>query len=267
VGKVVPSSSRLTPRDLNILSHIAKNGFSQISDIEEKFFDNSKNRNVYRRLNILVQMGLIEKLRGERRVLLGVKIAKNKIPYLIENKFIYENSNGLCNSYKSSYQHDLKLQKIREVLEQSPIVSNYIPEHTLKRKFQKKNGPFEINSEKLKIPDALFTLKTPNETLQIALELECSRKSKARYRNFFKKLSQLKYIDSVFVLYEDGIIKELLMEILKEMREKYKSSTIYKINKGFYFIGYKQFLNLKLECPVQGENEEFTLKSLEPKTH
>lgn len=267
MGKIVPSSSRLTPRDLSILSHIAKNGFSQISDIEEKFFEGNKNRNVYRRLNILVKMGLIEKLRGERRVLLGVKIAKNKIPYLIESKFIHENSKSLCNSYRSSYEHDLKLQKIREVFEQSLLISNYIPEHTLKRKYQKENSPFEISSEKLKIPDAVFTLKTSNETLQIALELECSRKSKVRYRNFFKKLSQLKYIDSAFIIYEDGTIKELLMEILKEMREKYKGSTLYKVNKGFYFIEYKQFLNLKLECPIQGENEEFTLKSLELKTY
>lgn len=259
--KATPQQFKLTERDTKLLRYIGENRFITIPEIRKRFWADSGSGNEFRRLRILRKNGFIEKLTGDKDVTLGYRIGKKGRKFIqflgIENESSYPKI-----SYKTAFDHDEKLLKVREVLEKSPLVSEYIPEHMVRMMLGKRHGKQRKRDETYKVPDALFKLKTAQGTFPVALELECTRKTYKRYRHFLGTLATTKDAKLIFVVCEDSKTLLILRNLLEEVRNENNFVKVSKTDNGFYFVLLQNLLTEDLDAILDGEGKRFSLNSL-----
>lgn len=252
---------RLTPRDLTILHFIGRNGFATGRDIGRKFFEDGSKSSYLRRLGKLRVMGMLAPLRGDHDAYLGyitTRLARERL----REEGIVITPGRVAGRFKSSYGHDLMLQRIRETLEQSHLVSQFRSESELRSEAAKRKGRPLSSEDLIKVPDGCFMLKCPSHTLSIALELELATKTQRRYRKMLRALCTIPNHDCVFILSgKDGTMKRL-EELLKEVRAKDPFVKCFPDYRGIYFGLASELLAKGQDAKFYGEGKTFTLNEL-----
>ena len=168
----------------------------------------------------------------------------------------------LQSEFRSTFDHDKILLELRNVLETSPLVSDFLPEHRVREVLSEKYGYRPDQGNGYKIPDGMFYLKTAKRKFRVALELELTMKSKNRYVKLMKQLSLSRDWDVIFIISKDKVLKQKMEGILSAVRKSDYDIKLSKLNHGIYFATLSEFLSFKLECPLAGENKTFSLAGL-----
>jgi len=259
-------SIRITDRDRKIFAAIAENRFLTAKEIGERFWPTTKSKHHHERLRLFTRLRYLEHLLGDNSTRLGFRLADKGIAELHSEEL---KSKALANrsfSYKSTFDHDKLLTRIRAIFETSPLVSNYLSEHEVRSLLAVRYGREEEKGEKgYKVPDALFSLRTPRGTRTVALELELSTKSVERYRKIFRELLTSSDFDVVFFITKSDDMTSNLSRLLDEVRENDMAVRSALRKHRFYFVSLEEFLNKRLEACFEGTERVFSLSALKEK--
>lgn len=180
---------RVTSRDLDIIEYILEMKFSCIEDIHFKFFKVTKSglqssclRWARERISNLVRLNYISVIKDVCHKTLytvttrGYFYLKNS-----RNQKIY--SRPLISVDNRTFDHDHRVIRLRNILEEQKKASNWISERQLS----------EIDEVKKYLstefrPDAVYK---DSEGRKVAFELEIARKSKERYQTKIKRYIQI----------------------------------------------------------------------------
>ncbi len=250
-------------RDARILLYLAKHSFASPRNVEREFFRGIAHRNHYRAIKRLKQRGLVEDIYGDNETLLGFKLSKKGIR--ITKTVLGPDGSVLTpqGQFRSTYDHDDLLIRLRSVLETSPAISHFCPEQTVRETFAKKYGHSEQEGSGYKVPDATFQLKTRKRNFRVALELELTRKSKRRYRKIIKQLALSRDWDVVFFMLKEASLRKVITDILTELRAKDPEVRLAKFRHGFYFTQLSEVLTHGTSCEFHGEEKSFRISEIE----
>ncbi|MGE0632169.1 MAG: hypothetical protein AB7O96_07155, partial [Pseudobdellovibrionaceae bacterium] len=172
---------RIVGRDVLLLRLLSEYGCVDAQRIKAKLWNgNPISRAHYRRLGILKKMGLIENVLGDQGVGLGYRISR------LGQKVLAESGNEIetavnRRTYKTQFEHDQLLIDIRRILEKSPVIREFKTEAEVKNELLGgSKGPVDWKTAPT-IPDGTFVYEVPGQRLRVALELEITQKSRARY--------------------------------------------------------------------------------------
>jgi len=253
----------LQERDILILRHLLIHRFATAEQIRNLFWSKElAYPNHYRRLGELMRERFIQKLVGDHGVHLGYTLTPQGISYLKQSGASVDTTQTKRVFYRSTFAHDKALNDVRVILEKSPIVSDYFSELQVRVTLAKRHGIQASRDEKYKVPDALFTLKTRKGPLVVALELEMTLKSKARYQKIFEQLSINSDFQLIFIIAKTESMKIRLIELLNEVRRNNVWVKAHRIKPGFYFSTLTEVMAMGLDARMHGEGEEFSLNDL-----
>ncbi len=177
-----------TERDLLLLEQLESYGVLSTQQIRELIFKGINTRTVLRRLRLLKQRGFIFSSEGLPNGGLAWILSKKSASLFkhdIETKMINKNT----------LQHDVAISSIRIQLERLKIAESWTSEHILKKEvarsvYEKRENSLSYVDEPPIVPDSLFITKHEGEMKAVALELELSLKSKARYKKIFSQYKE-----------------------------------------------------------------------------
>ena len=204
-----------TDRDLLLLELLESYGVLSTQQIRELVFKGTNTRTVLRRLRVLKQKGFIYSSEGLPNGGLAWILSKKSallFKHDIETKIINKNS----------LQHDVAVSAIRIQLERLKIATSWTAEHIFRKELISSCGGQEdfrkYHAEFSLIPDSLFTIKDEEEEeiKTVALELEFSLKSKARYKKIFSKYKDKKNISFVWYVVLNKSVGEVLSKLWDE---------------------------------------------------
>ncbi len=245
-------------RDMKILVHLVKHGFASPQNLEDTFFKGEANRNHYRAIVRLKRRRLVENLIGDNNQFLGYQATKRgqEIAARLNGGKL---SHAPRYQFRTNYDHDELLVRIRSIFETSSAISQFRPEQVIREELAKQYGYKEEEGSGYKVPDGLFVLRSPKGSKKVALELELTRKSSNRYRKIVKQLATSEDWDIVFFVTKDKNIPRVVREILKELKEKDIDVQDAPHLHGFYFCDLAEVLDKKLEAKFTGEGSTFSL--------
>ena len=253
---------RLQDRDLRLLVYMAANHFAP-TDIIRDLFWNEKKTNAYnRRLRKLRKLGLVEPHTSTRAHTLSYRITDHGRG-ILNARGISPLVSGARRNYGSTYHHDRKVHYVRQIFESSSCVGSFYSELEVQKMLADRHGAQEEKDERYRIPDALVTLKRPNECLRAAIELEISDKSLKQKQRMFELLATSHDFDCTLVVANTNKHKEQLERILEDARKENPTLKYDGQKHGFYFITYDDLLRDRKQAKFQGQGGYFSLQSLE----
>ena len=213
-SKLQKSPPKATDRDLLLLELLESYGVLSTQQIRGLIFKDINTRTVLRRLRLLKQRGFIYSSEG---------LPNGSLAWILSKKsaqlFKHDIETKVIN--KSSLQHDVAVSAIRIQLEKLKIAESWTAEHVLRKELLKSYGKTEaFRDYQLRvslIPDSLFTIKDEEEIKTVALELEFSLKSKARYKKIFSKYKEKENISFVWYV----VLNKSVGEVLSKLWDKY----------------------------------------------
>lgn len=181
----------ITPRDINILKMIATYGMLTTKQINSVCFNSIATTTVLRRLRMLEDEKLIQRLRGlESQDILWLIQPKGAEAAFVEMPKRHWSKNLL--------EHDHKLISLRLNLEASRLAHSWIPEHLIRANIFRKND-FRTAKEKL-IPDGLMGTEAHGKRISIAIELELTLKNKDKLRKTLSRYKRQEGIAGVWYI-------------------------------------------------------------------
>jgi len=147
------------------------------------------------------------------------------------------------------------------LFEQSPLVSDFVTEGDLRSEAGRISSRLGALAA-LKVPDAVFRLRTSRGDRRIALEVELTRKTKARYRELVRRLATQSDIDSTFFVTSCESITKLLGDAITEARANDPLVRVSDKRRGFYFCSVENLLERGLGANFVGDGRTFSLFSL-----
>ena len=200
-----------TKRDLFLLEKLESFGVLSSQQIRELVFKGTDTRTVLRRLRLLKKRGYLFSSEGlPNGGLVWVLSKKGALLFNIEGETKPINRNTL--------QHDVIVSDVRIQLEKLGVIASWTPEHILKKKASKTFREWEKSLSRVGdppiVPDSLFIIKNHwGEMRAVALELELSLKSKARYKKIFSQYKNKKELWCVWYVILNKSFGESLLEL------------------------------------------------------
>lgn len=186
----------MTARDRLLLLKIQSFGMLSTSQVNEIFFPEVARTTVLRRLRILEERNLLKRLLGlESQEVLWILTEKGAghIGTLTPKR----------NWSKNLLDHDHRLVKLRLLMECIGVARSWKPEHEIRSIIFRQTGHRRM-SEKL-VPDGLMGVEVKGKMESVAVELELTIKSSARYDETFRKYSGKESISAIWFITEtDG---------------------------------------------------------------
>ena len=204
-----------TERDLLLLEQLESYGVLSTQQIRELIFKGINTRTVLRRLRLLKQRGFIFSSEG---------LPNGGLAWVLSKKsallFKHDIDTKIIN--KNTLQHDVAISSIRIQLEKLKITESWTSEHILKKEVTRSIYEGRRNSlcymdEPPIVPDSLFITKHEGEMKAVALELELSLKSKARYKKIFSQYRKKEKIWFVWYV----VLNRSAGETLSELWDQY----------------------------------------------
>ena len=257
-------SFRLKRKDLEVLYYISNQNFATTSELYNLFWKSKKTTiSHYRRLSQLKKKGFIDSLKALQSFEVGYTITLKGQDLLIAYGYKVSPCVVKKDSYTGTYEHDLLVNTIKNILLKSPLVENFIPEYQLAYKLLKNSKIKKKGQLRDKIPDGLFTLFVEEKPQLVALELELSLKSKKRYENIFSKHLLTKKWDAIFYVVKDEIMRDKLLDYVEEIKRKSFLLRTSKTLNEVYFSLVEEVLNKELEATFIDRKIDFKINDLE----
>lgn len=260
-----PQGLSLTETDLKILNQVAKEGFQTYQELRVGILKSYGRTWAWDLLKRLVTNELLIACPSDRGGILGWTISKKGAD--IVKKHCTQGIPGPIRPllYKSSFEHDLVLRELRQVLCKSPCIAGWVPEHILKAQTMAKIG-FRVGSDRIAklqlVPDGIFTLQSRGVKFKAAFELELSRKSRRRlYRKLEAHVTNSDYNIALFVAGDEQIL-QLLWDVFNAVLVQSAEVKLKKQRNGIYFCTLGILRELQLEAPWKGERNTLILANL-----
>lgn len=174
----------LQPRDTLLLENLKKYGVLSTPQVIKHHFQSIAKTTALRRLRLLEQGTFIRRSvpldDGTSTWTLGLK---GKRLFAVEESMQFSNRNTIY--------HDVLLNDIRMKLESMGLGLDWTPEYHLKS-HAFKDYKYRHAKERL-IPDGVLIEPIKGEEVKIAIELELTRKSEARYKFIFREYRDLHF--------------------------------------------------------------------------
>ncbi len=197
----------LTPRDRDLIELLSKMNLMTTRQISKSIFPSVAHTTVMRRLRLLEDAKFIRRIEGLRDGLLAWQLASSSAPLLphLVVRFAVN---------KNTLAHDVQLTELRLSLRPFGFEKTWISDLEMKR------NTFEhgrvTSGPKRNVPDGLFTREVRCERLLIAVELELSPKSRARYLELFSSYNHKRTIQMVWYLVCDEAFGHALLELWQQ---------------------------------------------------
>lgn len=258
-----PCKVVLTARDYGVMTLIATHRFVSARELAPLWNSDPKNNNHYIRLRKLMRAGILEPLVGDGGHRLGYRLTRKGIELLPSDELKTKARDYRSFSYRSSFDHDVLLQKVRNVFEESRLVSRYMPEHEVRKRLSEKYGRKERKDAGYKVPDGLFDLKTSTKTMRVALELELSKKSESRYRKMFRELLTSDDFEIVIFVTDTEQRIRALRRIIADVMANDSVVKGWPTKRGMYFATLESVLIEKKNAVFRADGTQFSLANLE----
>lgn len=211
-------STRLTPRDLDILEFALSMKFVTLEQIHRKFFRLTKSgsisdsfRWVRERVSILLKTGFLESVKNICAKTLYIGTKKSYF-YLKNTRTSIEICRPIPEVDRRTFEHDFTLTELRIHLEETKIATTWNSDRFLSDSEQYT----DLFTSEYR-PDAIYI--SPTGT-RVALELEISRKSKERYkqktRRYIQQMTQavdeFRPFDHVHYICERTTVRDLIFD-------------------------------------------------------
>ncbi len=258
---------KVQPRDLSVLRFVAKHRFTTAEIVRERFWPGAKEsaHAHLRRLRKLQRAGFVAPFTGDLGVHLGYCLTRRGREFLGQCGDVVDEGGVPRRHYKTTYEHDLLLTRIRETFEASPLVFDFVPEHELRRAAAK-NLPRRSHREKaIEVADAEFTVKTQRGEYKILLELELTRKADQRYEKKFRRLVTRRDVSvALFIVRGSPLLAKLTAVLREAGRQSLMTADAWKEGR-FAFALLEDFQRLGRACLFEGGGQTFSLAELEKK--
>lgn len=211
----------LTKRDFEVLKFLFEQRAATHKQIEKRFFSGCHRTVAQKRLSKLSEYGLITKFcTYHDEVNTTVYSVTAKGVGIIAKQYKHEITEP--NFKSDSVNHDIGLVDMRERLEKSKMLIEYVSESVLQScggfKESEKFRAFSILNS-----DAALLIQTPKSTYQVALEYEASDKVESRYS---KKLVDYYFapsVDAVLYICGSGRIENLVRRADLDAGKKFEA--------------------------------------------
>lgn len=204
---------KLQIRDKQLIELIYKYGVLTTAQVRRLCFAGISHSTVMRRLRKLESAKILLRMNGLEEGLLAWTLTTDGAQRVgLERPLEYRNKNIL--------KHTVTLAELRMTLEKVGLGENWISEIELRRKMYDAKDMYA--SERL-VPDGLFAAKVFGETKMVALELELSLKTRARYHELFGQYARKSSIGLILYIVESKTFAESLLRIW-ESTHKYKTT-------------------------------------------
>lgn len=253
---------RVTDRDVQLLRLLSEYGCVDAQRIKAKLWNgNPTSRAHFRRLGILKKLSLIENVLGDQGVGLGYRISKHGQKLLLNRGQSIDGAVAR-RSYKTQFEHDQLLIDIRRILESSPVVKDFQTEAAVKNELLGgQKGPIDWKTAPT-IPDGTFIYEVPGQRLRVALELEITQKSRARYFKIFRNHLLNKNWNMAFYILRDQAMLENVLAILEEVKVEDVTVRVAKKVNGIYLCALDLFLKDELKAQFTDGKKEISLDEL-----
>jgi hypothetical protein len=226
---------------------LAKTGFMK-EDLWCDFFSEGTMRSRRRSARRLVESGHLTihpNEAGQRIYLLGRKsenwLRSSGIPFV----------RGV---HMNQLTHDAILSRSVARLDQAGIIGRWRTEKELKRDRDRLYAVKE-SSERIKYPDLIFTLNTPEGELKSALELEQTQKSRSRYKSIILAYERMTDLAMVLFIVETDAIRTVIQGLAK----RYASSAL---RERMAFAMTKTWQSDPFNADIEVKNGSLKLKNV-----
>lgn len=262
-----PKGMRLTATDLLVLRKVGREGFQTYPELRSDVLSSYNRTHSWDLLRRLSLADYLIPSAGDFGAIRGWGLSQKGRELLSKQTTPLDHLDSKAPNYRTAFDHDLMLREIRKLLSQSPCISKWIPEHVLKAQAMAKINFHHLRdrgTQLLKVPDALFKIKTQGGRFNAALELEVTRKTKKR---IFQKLefhvTEPAY-DFIFFVVKDEPLRQFLWEIYQSVLVESPRVKVTRQRNGIYFACLEDVRALKLEVPWTGEKDTLILANLVP---
>lgn len=248
---------RLTARDHELLKLLKNYGCLTTQQIQTKTFNNIALTTVLRRLRVLNETGLVQKI-------LGLETSERLWALTKQSVERFELAPAKVNFPRAILEHDALLSTVRMRLEDSGISRSWIPEHDIRKRVAAKHGV--ANIQRRVIPDGAMSSLIGNEIKSIAIELELSNKNQERYRQILWDYSRKKSLYAVWYIVATKTIQKQIEHAIRDVH-------FYETSPKILFSVLGEILNDPLEAAiVSGRNTQtartcFASESAHPDAH
>ena len=260
-----PKNHRLTNRDIQLLQLLSEYGCVDAERIKVKLWNaNPNSRAHFRRLGILKKMKLVENVLGDQGFGLGYRISKQGLKLLTDNGQTVDHARTR-RGYGTQFEHDQLLIQIRTILEKSPVVREFMTEAKVRDELLGvQKGPVDWKTAPT-IPDGTFVYEVPGQRLRIALELEMTQKSQARYFKILRNHMLNRKWEMAFYIVRDDSFMRRLLELADEVRREDATVRVAKRINDLYFCSLEKFLANELKVQFTNGEKEISLDDLAQK--
>ncbi len=251
----------LTGRDQELMKTIAKDGFIKSSDIRKQFWPDAESKAYRIRLRKLCAYDYLRGIQGDMGVRLGYLLGAKGRDYMASQALPMSPVENIAASYRTGYDHDVKLQTIRKILMKCPMISDYKTEGELQKDFAEHYQRQRYQSKWLKVPDAAFKLETNQECLDVIVELELTRKSNKRYHEICRRLTTSIHWDVVIFLVKNQALAKIILDHAKRFQGQDSEIQWTDRRNRFYFCTLDEFLAKELSTTFVGTDGTFSLRA------
>lgn len=236
---------KLTERERQVLCLLLENRVMTRKQIAKQVFLGLDKGNLTHRLSRILNLGFVRDYMDRRMSKYDIfyELSDDGVDFV---KSIYPVSFDRSPSRAYSYKHDVGLVNLRQLFQEKPPVSQYIPENVLQC------CPSVRDSESYRpfaemMSDAVIVLQMQDKIKIGALEFEPTAKSRERYWD--KILNYYVKSDIKFVLYV--CTSETTINVIRSIEDEIKPDGAVKI----YFSLLENVLAPKEKLIFEGRNE------------
>lgn len=256
---------RIVKRDLVLLKILSEHGCVDPQRIKAKLWNgNPASKAHYRRLGILKRMGLVELILGDQGFGLGYRISQKGQKILTDSGNLPEHI-PITRGYRTQFEHDQIMFDIRDTLESSPVVREFKTEGDVRLELLGgKQGPVDWRNAPT-IPDGTFVYEVPDQRLRIALEVEITMKSRARYFKILRNHLLNKTWDMTFYIMRDQSMLYRLLALIEEVQAHDAAVRVSRKVNGIYLCTLEEIQNQKLKARFTNGKRTISLDELAQK--
>ena len=254
----------LCTTDSAIVRYLAENRFGTRSDLINAISTLSEKSNMNRTLGRLKTYGLIEGMSGDSNCHLGYRLTKKGLAFAEANLSVPQELLRSRPSFRSQYDHDRVVAEARRILCNSSAIGDFKTEVELRSALGRETfRPSSEQEREWKVPDGLFTLVTKKGPMRVALEVELSQKSKARYQKIMKSVLVSRQFEIVFFLCRDSKLADLISKEVSTSRRTNSTVQASSRSNGIYFCTLDMLRKNGNDALWCGEKSRFSITEVE----
>jgi len=246
-GSRVSPGIRITDRDFEILNFLIEMKFAESADLQTKFFEPKRVGSVLEsrsyvkeRLSLLRKHGLsISKKHPFKWT--SIHLPTQKAYRLVKDRYPNLNIPRVPKTYDlNSFEHDLRVIKIRLILEELLGDINWVSDREL-RSTPEATGGMTGHM----VPDGIYT---DSQNRKVAFELELSRKSRVKYRDkirMYIKIISDKRGTEPFEAVHFVVAKNFVLEMIKTETRLYPDLFLIEPLSKYELLGKTNINNKK----------------------